>query len=263
MTILVTGNLGYIGTVLTEILIEKSYKVVGYDIDFYDGCNIFSFKKPQKQIIKDIRDVDIRDLRNIDSIIHLAALSNDPVGELSPHLTDDINLHGTLKLAKLAKKAGIKRFVYASSQSMYGISTTKEELDEDDGQKNPLTAYARTKWDAEKALKKMSSDNFIVTCFRPSTVFGASPRIRLDIVFNNFVSCAYTTGKIEIMSDGSPWRPVVHVRDVSSALIAGIEAPESLVSNQSFNVGIPEGNFSVKELAEAAQRSVPGSGGAG
>ena len=142
---------------------------------------------------------------------------------------------------------------------MYGISQSDGELDEDDSEKNPLTAYAKTKWKAELKLKEMGDDKFIVSCFRPSTVFGASPRLRCDIVFNNLVACAYTTGKIEIKSDGTPWRPVVHIRDVSSAFIAGLEAPEAIVANKSFNVGIPNGNFTVRDLAEAAQKVVPGS----
>ena len=198
-------------------------------------------------------------MQGIDAVIHLAALSNDPLGELAPNLTEEINLQGTLKLARLAKESGVSRFVYASSQSMYGVSETDDELDEENSKKYPLTAYASAKWDAEVQLKKMANSKFVVTCFRPSTVFGASPKLRCDIVFNNFVACAYTTGKIEVKSDGTPWRPVVHVRDVSQAFIAGLEAPESLVANQSFNVGIPNGNFTVRDLAEAAQRSVPGS----
>jgi nucleoside-diphosphate-sugar epimerase len=210
------------------------------------------------QVVKDIREVESKDVSGFDAIVHLAGLSNDPLGELNPGLTEDINYQGTVNIARLAKKAGVQRFVYASSQSMYGISDTENELDEDDSEKNPVTAYARTKWEAELELKKMHSNDFVVACFRPSTVFGASPRFRSDIVYNNLVACAYTTGRIEILSDGSPWRPVVHVKDVCQAFISGLEAPPELVGGKAFNVGIPEGNFTVKELAEAAQRSVPG-----
>jgi nucleoside-diphosphate-sugar epimerase len=212
-----------------------------------------------KQIIKDIRDVSLEDVSGIDAIIHLAALSNDPLGELSPGLTEEINLMGTLKIAELARKAGVKRFIYSSSQSMYGISTFKGELDEYDSEKNPITSYAITKWDAEIALNKLQTPEFYVTSFRPSTVFGASPRLRCDIVFNNLVACAYTTGKIEIKSDGTPNRPVVHVKDVCAAYLAGLNAPAELVAGRAFNVGIPNGNYTVRQLAEAAQRSVPGS----
>ena len=259
MKILVTGNRGYIGAVLVDMLLERSYEVVGYDIDYYDGCELYEFNQSIRQIRKDIRDVEIEDLEGIDAVIHLAALSNDPLGAFSPKLTEDINLRATLRLAGFARQAGVKRFIYSSSQSMYGISNTREELDEDTSDKNPITAYARTKWEAECGLKKMNSSDFTVVCFRPSTVFGASPRLRCDIVFNNLVACAHTTGKVEIRSDGTPWRPVVHVRDVSEAYIAGLEAPVELISGQSFNVGIKGGNFTVRQLAEAAQRTVPGS----
>lgn len=260
MRILVTGNQGYIGTVLTDILINKGYDVTGLDTNLYDA--ISPLPKSSKKIIqinKDIREVSKKDLKGIDAVIHLAALSNDPICEFDPNLTVQINHKAGVRLAKLAKKAGVKRFIYSSSQSMYGISDTDKELEEDKSRKNPLTAYAKTKWDAEIDLKKIASDKFIVVCFRPSTVFGASPKLRCDIVFNNLVACAFTTGKIEIKSDGTPWRPVVHVKDVCSAFIAGLEAPAKLVAGQSFNVGIPNGNFTIRDLAEAAQRSVKGS----
>lgn len=259
MKILVTGNRGYIGTVLTEILRGRGYDVVGYDAGFYKDNTLVPVQDPARQITKDTRDVTDADLAGIDAVIHLAALSNDPLGELTPGITEEINLKGTLKLAECAKRAGVKRFIYASSQSMYGVADTSHELDEDEAGPFGVTAYARTKWDAEVALKKMNSDDFMVVCFRPSTVFGASPRLRCDIVFNNLVACAYTTGKVEVKSDGTPWRPVVHVRDVSQAFIAGLEAPKELVAGRSFNVGVPNGNYTVRDLAEAAQRSVPGS----
>jgi len=259
MKVLVTGNLGYIGSVLVPILKKEGHEVVGYDIGYYKECILYDDLSNIKQIIKDIRDVNIDDLTGIEAIIHLAALSNDPLGELSPGLTEEINLMGTLKIAELAKKVGVKRFIYSSSQSMYGISTFEGELDEYNSEKNPITSYAITKWDAEVALNKLQTPEFIVTSFRPSTVFGASPRLRCDIVFNNLVACAYTTGKIEIKSDGTPNRPVVHVKDVCSAYLAGLNAPAELVAGRAFNVGIPNGNFTVRQLAEAAQRAVPGS----
>ncbi len=259
MKILVTGNMGYIGTVLVEMLSQQSYEVIGYDTDYYKNCNLSEYTCRAKQITKDIRNISIEDLEGIDAVIHLAGLSNDPLGELAPKLTDLINYKASVKLANLANKAGVKRFIYSSSQSMYGISDTDSELDEDDSEKNPITSYARAKWLAENDLKKLSNDNFVTVCMRPSTVFGVSPRLRCDIVFNNLVACAYTTGKIEIKSDGTPWRPVVHVRDVSNAFIAALEAPSNLVAGQSFNVGIPNGNYTVRDLAEAAQRAVPGS----
>lgn len=259
MKILVTGHQGYIGSVLTEVLTEKGYDLVGLDIGYYEDCILTTGSTSLTEIRKDIREIGIDDLKGIDGIIHLAGLSNDPVGELAPSLTQDINYKSTIQLAKLAKDSAVRRFVYASSQSMYGISTTDGELDEEESEKNPVTAYARTKWEAELVLRKMNSVDFTVSCFRPSTVFGVSPRLRCDVVFNNLVACAFTTGKIEIYTDGSPWRPVVHVRDVCQAFIAGLEAPTELIGGQAYNVGIPNGNFTVRDLAEAAQRAVPGS----
>lgn len=259
MKVLLTGNLGYIGSVLTQELINRSYEVIGFDTNFYNESWLYKVDQNYQQIIKDTRNCALDDFKGIDAVIHLAALSNDPLGELNPLLTRDINYEGTMKLARLAKEAGVKRFIYGSSQSMYGISNTDQELDEDNSVKNPQTEYAKTKWEAELELNKMADNNFLVTSFRPSTVFGASPKLRTDIVFNNLVACAYTTGIIEIKSDGTPWRPVVHVKDVSNAFISGLEAPMELLQGQSFNVGIENGNYTVKDLAEAAQRTVPGS----
>lgn len=254
-----TGDQGYIGSVLTSELAARGYGVIGLDTGYYAECLVEPAPLSYRSIHRDIRELTADDVKGIDAVVHLAALSNDPLGELSPDLTEDINLKGSVRLATLAREAGIRRFVYSSSQSMYGVSNTDSELDEDDSEKRPITTYARTKWDAELALKQLASPDFTVVCFRPSTVFGASPRLRCDIVFNNLVASAYTLGRIEIKSDGTPWRPVVHVRDVCSAFIAGLEAPPALVGGRSYNVGIPDGNFTVRDLAEAAQRAVPGS----
>ena len=260
MKILVTGNNGYIGTVLVDELFKKNYDVIGYDIDYFYDCNLTNkINKLTKQIKKDIRNITEDDLDGVDIVIHLAGLANDPLGEFDPILTDEINYQSTIKLAELSKIKKVKRFIYASSQSMYGVSDLQEELDEEDSKKNPVTAYARTKWEAEKKIKNLGDDDFTVVMFRPSTVFGVSPRLRCDIVYNSLVASAYTTGKIEILSDGSPWRPVIHVKDLCNAFISGIEAPKELLSGQSFNVGIKNGKFTVKDLAEAAQRVVTGS----
>lgn len=256
---MVTGNQGYIGTVLAKILVEKGYRVRGLDTGYYRSCLLEPLTYTTDQIKKDLRDVEREDLKGIDAVIHLAALSNDPLGEFDPKLTKEINFTATVHLVKLAKEMHVKRFIYASSQSMYGIANTEEEVEEDTSEKNPLTTYAKTKWDAELALKKLTSPEFTTVCFRPSTVFGASPNFRADILFNNLVACAYTTGHIEIKSDGTPWRPVVHIQDVCKAFIAGLEAPASLVAKQSFNVGIQNGNYTVRDLAKVAQTVVPGS----
>lgn len=259
MRVLVTGNNGYIGSVLTKMLLERGYDVIGFDTNYYAGSEIYDRGYEIKQINKDVRDVKEEDLKNIDAVIHLASLSNDPLGELAPGITEEINSDATIALAKLAKTAGVKRFIYASSQSMYGVSDTSHELKEEEAGPYGTTAYAKTKWEAEVELKRLNDESFSVVCFRPSTVFGASPSLRCDIVFNNLVACAYTTNKIEIKTDGTPWRPVVHIKDVSSAFISGLEAPLELVAGESFNVGIPNGNFTVRDLAEAAQRAVLGS----
>lgn len=258
MKILVTGNLGYIGSVLTRLIQERGHEVGGLDCGYFQECFLEPIP-PVVQIMKDIRHVVPEDFAGYDGVVHLAGLSNDPLGELDPHLTEEINLHGTLLAANAARDAGVKRFVFASSQSMYGVSTDDAELEEDSSEKRPVTAYARTKWEAELGLKKLATENFVPAFFRPSTVFGASPRLRSDIVFNNLVGCAYTSGSIEIKSDGTPWRPVVHISDVCQAFMVGLFAPADLVRNRAFNVGIPNGNFTVRDLAEAAQAAVPGS----
>ncbi len=259
MNILVTGNLGYIGPVLTVKLEKLGHKVVGFDIGYFSECLTSVYNTPKNQIIKDLRNIKDEDVENIDVVIHLASLSNDPLGEFMPELTNEINYIATIKLAEIAKKKGVKKFLFASSQSIYGISKTNNELDEDNSIKNPITSYAITKWKAEQELMQMANNNFCVTALRPSTVFGPSPRFRADIVFNNLLACAYTSKKIEIWSDGSPWRPVIHIDDVCEAFISCIKSDEEIINKEAFNVGIPGGNYTVKQIAEAAQRSFPDS----
>lgn len=259
MKVLVTGSKGYIGSVLTGELIKKNYDVIGLDTGYFLDCAIDKIEDNYKFINKDIRDIQEEDLNGIEAVIHLAALSNDPLGEFNPQLTEEINLKGTIKLAALCKSKGIGRFIYVSSQSMYGISNLDIELDEYESEKNPITAYAKTKWEAEQELKKMCDRHFCVVSFRPSTVFGFSSRLRCDIVFNNFVACAYTTKLIEVKSDGTPWRPVIHIRDVCKAILIGLEAPKNIISGNSYNIGYKNGNYSVRDLAEAAARSISGS----
>tara|TARA_B100001057_G_C22841555_1_gene947297 strand:- start:702 stop:1736 length:1035 start_codon:yes stop_codon:yes gene_type:complete len=260
MKILVTGNLGYVGTVLSEELATRGYNFIGLDVGFYEDCLLGKIKnKNFNQIYKDIRDLEENDLEGIDCIIHLAALSNDPLGALNEKLTYDINYQATVRLAELSKKMNVKKFIYLSSLSIYGISNVDEELDEYKSIKNPITAYAKAKWMAEQEIHKLSDDKFTIVSLRPSTVFGVSNRLRSDIVFNNLVGCAFTTNNIEIKSDGTPWRPIVHIKDLCEAIIACIKAPKNIIFNQAFNVGIKNGNYTVKEIAEAAQKAVPGS----
>ena len=259
MKVLVTGNLGYIGTVLVPYLTGRGHEVRGLDVGYFADCLLESAQGPEDQRWCDIRDVEATDVEGMEAVVHLAGLSNDPLGEFDASLTEEINLVGTLRLVDLARRAGVRRFVYASSQSMYGISETDEELDEDRSAKNPLTAYARTKWEAELALMGDRGVGFEVTAMRPSTVFGSSARLRCDIVFNNLVASAYTSGAIAVKSDGTPRRPAVHVRDVCSAFTAGLEAPAELVDGRAFNVGVDGGNHTVRELADTAGKVVPGS----
>jgi nucleoside-diphosphate-sugar epimerase len=256
--ILVTGNLGYIGSTMVPVLIDAGYDVTGYDVGYYEDCYLVPAKQAlKKQIKKDIRDVLPEDLAGIECVIHLAGLSNDPLGELNASLTEDINHKATIKFAEAAKKAGVKRFLYTSSQSVYGVSDTSKAVDENSAI-NPITAYAKTKWASECGLKNLCSDDFVIAYLRPATAYGASPNLRTDIVFNQFVAYAFTNKKIEIKSDGSPWRPMSHIRDITAAFIACIEAPSELIKNQVFNVGTPENNYTVKQLAEAAQKCVDG-----
>lgn len=258
MRVLVTGNLGYIGTVLAQRLVRMGHEVQGLDIGYFSDCIMGDCPADPPTWNVDIREVESKHLDGIDAVIHLAGLSNDPLGALNESLTDEINRDGTLRLLDIAQKAGVGRFVYASSQSMYGIAATDDELDEDDSAKNPVTAYARTKWEAELVIREASSPSFTTVAFRPSTVFGLSPRQRCDIVFNNFVARAFTSGEVLILSDGTPWRPVIHVQDVCSAFEAGLLADAEVVAGRAFNVGIQNGNYTVRDLAEAAARSVPG-----
>jgi nucleoside-diphosphate-sugar epimerase len=257
MRILITGNLGYIGSVMSNIVLNEGHEVIGYDIGYFKDCLTSEYIPVSKQINKDLRKLEESDLENIDCVIHLASLSNDPLGAFMPELTEEINYHATIKLAEIAKKKKVKRFIFASSQSIYGVSKIDKELDEDTSVKDPITAYAITKWKAEQEIMQMANDDFIVCALRPSTVFGPSPRFRADIVFNNLVACAYTSKKIEIWSDGSPWRPVVHIEDVCNAFISCLLAPNEIINKQAFNVGVPGGNYTVKDLAEAANKCFP------
>ena len=255
--ILVTGNLGYIGSVLTENLLREGFSIEGLDSGFFKDCNLTSINENKfKQILLDIRNINQIDLKRFHSIIHLAGLSNDPLGELNPLLTDEINFKASLNIAKKAKIDGVKKFIMTSSQSIYGISDPSIEIKED-GKKNPLTQYSISKLKAEIAINELADENFCVSFIRPATVFGSSPRIRTDIVFNNLLGSAFTTNKIIIKSDGSPWRPVIHINDVCSCLIGFLRAPNKLINKESFNLGIPNKNFKVSELAEAAKKIIP------
>ena len=255
MHILVTGNNGYIGPILTRLLLKGGYRVTGLDTNYYKECRFEEFNFNIKQFNKDIRHISQQDFKNIDAVIHLAALSNDPLGEFSQELTQNINYLATIKIASLAKKFGVNRFVFASSCSVYGISG--EEITEN-SVTAPITSYAISKVESENSLLKMASKRFSPTILRLSTAYGVSPMLRCDIVLNNLVGWAFTTGKIRIMSDGTPWRPLIHVEDICKAFIACLEAPIELVHSETFNVGQKKENYQIKDIANAVKNAVPG-----
>lgn len=247
--ILVTGNLGYIGMVLTQELLNENYEVIGLDTHFYRSSKFIDSKLNSEitQIFKDIRNIELNDLKGVDHLIHLAALSNDPLGELNPILTDQINYDASLRLAILAKKANISRFLFSSSCSIYGASENRA-LKETDVM-NPLTAYARSKVKLENQLSTLADDSFSPTYLRNGTAYGISPNFRFDLVINNLMGWGYTTKEIKILSDGRSWRPIVHVRDISNAFIAALKAPIENVHNEAFNVGINSENYQVRTMA--------------
>lgn len=257
MNVLLTGNNGYIGSMLTQLLLEKGYRITGLDTDYYGGCEFNKFHYPQvNQINKDIRAITKKDLKGVDAVIHLAALSNDPLGSFDTKLTDDINFLATVRLANLAKESGIKRFIYASSCSMYGIAG-KEAVSED-SPLAPVTEYAISKVKSEEALSKMADDSFSPVFLRAGTAYGIAPMLRCDLVVNNLVGWAYTTGKIRIMSDGTPWRPTIHVEDLSQAYIACLEAPIEVIHNEAFNVGQNKENYQIRDMADVVKKVIPG-----
>ncbi len=258
MKVLVTGNLGYVGSILTNILLEKKYDVIGFDSGFFKNCNIVKINKNNKLIqhFGDIRKISKKIIKSVDIIVHLAALSNDPLGELEKKLTSDINFKATMRLARLGRNEKVKRFIYMSSQSMYGISDNNSFLKEND-KKKPITEYAITKYQCELELKKMKSKNFTVVFLRPSTVYGFSPRLRADIVLNNFIVSAITDKTITINSNGQPWRPTIHIEDLCNIIISSITIPSKLINGHSFNLGSKKSNFKVIEFAKMVKKKLP------
>lgn len=255
MRILVTGHKGYIGTVLTPMLISNEYEVVGLDSDLYERCTFGNDIQEIAEIRKDIRDVDPSDLEGFDAIIHLAGLSNDPLGNLNPDLTYEINHQASVNLAKMAKEMGVSRYLFSSSCSTYGAAN--EDMLNEEAEFNPVTPYADSKVLVERDLARLADDEFSPTYLRNATAYGVSPRHRFDIVLNNFVAWAYTTGLVYLKSDGSPWRPIIHIEDISRAFIAALNAPQEVIHNQAFNVGINEENYRIRELAEIVKETVP------
>lgn len=249
MRILVTGSHGYVGSVLAPSLAAAGHEVVGLDAMLYAGCDFGEEHASVPLLRTDVRDVVPSELEGFDAVVHLAALSNDPVGELDRELTFDINLEGTVALARAAREAGVRRFVFASSCSMYGASGGDDLLDEE-APLRPLTVYAESKVRAEERLAALSGPDFVPVFMRNATVYGVSPRHRLDIVLNNLAGWAHTTGAIRLLSDGSAWRPLLHVRDLAAAALAVLEAPDDVVRGQAFNVGSADQNYLIRDLAD-------------
>ena len=259
MRVLLTGHQGYLGTVMAPILIQAGHQVTGLDSGLFAHCVLGSLDYPDVPgLAVDLRDVTVEQLRGFDAVVHMAALSNDPLGSLAPDITYDINHHASTRLARLAKEAGVSRFAYASTCSVYGAQSGDDLVNEDAALK-PVTPYAESKVRVEDDLADLADSDFVPVSLRNATAFGFSPRLRADIVLNNLVGRAILTGKVTVLSDGTPWRPLAHAEDIAGAVVAALAAPEDLVRARAFNVGTEQNNRTVAEIAEAVLDAVPGS----
>ena len=256
MRVLVTGHEGYIGTVLAPMLVDAGHDVAGLDSGLFAGCAFMGGAAEFPAVCMDIRDVRPADLEGFDAVIHLAGLSNDPLGDLDPVLTDEINHRASVRLAQYARAAGVGRFLFSSSCSTYGAAG--DSFLDETGRLNPVTPYGIAKVRAEEGLSALADASFSPTCLRSATAYGVSPMLRFDLVANNLVAWAHTTGRVFIKSDGSPWRPLVHVEDIARAFLAVLHAPRERVHDRAFNVGRSEENYRVREIAEMVAATVPG-----
>ena len=257
MRVLVTGHSGYIGTILVPLLLAEGHEVVGLDTDYFEACTFGEGLAEIPAIRKDIRDVKVSDLDGFDAVMHLAGLSNDPLGNLNPDLTGEINHQASVRLALLSKEAGIPRYIFSSSCSNYGAAG--QDFVDEESDFNPVTPYGVSKVLVEQDVSKLADDDFSPTFLRNATAYGVSPRLRFDLVLNNLVAWAYTTGLVYLKSDGSPWRPIVHIEDISRAFLAVLDAPRELVHNEAFNVGRTEENYQIREIARLVVDVVPNS----
>ncbi|HEV8293639.1 MAG TPA: SDR family oxidoreductase [Tepidisphaeraceae bacterium] len=255
MRAFVTGHKGYIGAHLVDVLKQAGHQVTGCDIDLFGGCNWEPVPRADKDLVKDVRQITADDLKGHDCVMHLAAISNDPMGAINAKLTFDINRDASIRLAQLAKKAGVPRFLFAGSCSVYGQGT-KLDLDEGDPL-NPLTAYAQSKIETEKAVSELADETFSPAFLRNSTAFGPSPMLRIDLVVNNLLASAMAFGEIRIMSDGSPWRPLIHCRDIARAFLAFASAPRDIIHNKAVNVGANSENYQVRDVGNQVNRLMP------